>query len=422
MVSVSPLDRYGNAITDFPEGGLRAWSVVAGAFLVLFPSFGFMVSIGTLQNYWQRHQLRDYTVRDVGWIPSVFVYLALGLGIWVGPVFDRHGHKWLTWGGGAAYVVMMFVLAQCEQYWQFMLVVGLWGGATGACLPTTSLGIVGHWFRRRRGFAAAIAMCGSSFGGLAIPLMLRRTLALYGYAWAIRILAFTFAGCILVGNLLLRPRLYPDQTQSLSVKKIMNLKLFGDWRLLLLTLSIFGFELVLFGALGLLPTYARSNGQYTDNTSFYVISIMNGLSCLGRLIPGLISDYVGRYNMMAVMTLVTLLFMLALWLPLGTSSLAGLYAFVALFGFGTGTWMALVSPCVAQICRVEEFGRYFGTLYFIASFATLVCIPIGGEMLEAVGPKVLVGFFCAITAASLATFLGSRWACLGWRWKWLEKV
>jgi hypothetical protein len=68
----------------FPEGGLRAWSVVAGAFFMLLPSFGLMNSVGTFEDYWQGNQLSSYTTRDIGWIPSVFVYLGLALGIQVG--------------------------------------------------------------------------------------------------------------------------------------------------------------------------------------------------------------------------------------------------------------------------------------------------------------------------------------------------
>lgn len=59
------------------HNALAAWIVLAGSFLALFASFGLMVSIGTLQDYWQFHQLSRYTSRDIGWIPSVFVYLAL---------------------------------------------------------------------------------------------------------------------------------------------------------------------------------------------------------------------------------------------------------------------------------------------------------------------------------------------------------
>lgn len=46
----SPLD-------DFPEGGLQAWLVLLGSFLCLYASFGFMVSIGNIQEYLQTNQL-----------------------------------------------------------------------------------------------------------------------------------------------------------------------------------------------------------------------------------------------------------------------------------------------------------------------------------------------------------------------------
>ncbi|KAF5848882.1 hypothetical protein GGP41_010016 [Bipolaris sorokiniana] len=75
--------------SPFPEGGPRAWLVVLSAFLMLFPSFGLQVSIGTLQDHWSQHQLSSMSSRDIGWIPSLFVYLSLALGIWVGPLFDR---------------------------------------------------------------------------------------------------------------------------------------------------------------------------------------------------------------------------------------------------------------------------------------------------------------------------------------------
>lgn len=73
----------------FPEGGLEAWSVVVGAFFMLLPSFGLMNSVGTFEDYWQGNQLSSYTTRDIGWIPSIFVYLGLALGIQVGYTATR---------------------------------------------------------------------------------------------------------------------------------------------------------------------------------------------------------------------------------------------------------------------------------------------------------------------------------------------
>lgn len=403
-----------DAEATFPEGGLRAWLVVTAAWLMLLPSFGFMVAIGTLQDYWSQHQLAHYTARDIGWIPSVFVYLSLGLGIWVGPLFDRYGPRWIALSGSTGYLIMIFLLAECDQFWQMILCCGVLGGMTGAMLTTTSLAVVAHWFKARRGLAQGIAMVGSSAGGLSIPLILRSTFPRYGYAWSLRILGFIFMVCFLVANCLMKARIPP--TAAAKKKAIISLSIFGDLRFSLFTITVFGFEVVLFGGLGILPTYATLSTNFPTDTGFYLIAALNGVSCLGRILPGYLADKIGRFNTLLIMIIFTFIFMLALWLPLGDKSLAALYCFTALFGFGTGSWMALTPACIGQLCRAEEFGRYYGSMYFIASLATLVCVPISGELVQTVGAQAMVAFFCAVLALSLTSFVFSRWACLGRRW------
>jgi len=410
----------GIGVDDFPDGGLQAWLVVTSAFLALFCSFGFMVAIGTVQEYLQLHQLSDYTSRDIGWIPSVFVYLSLAGGIWVGPIFDRYGPRWLALFGSVTYVAMMFLLAECSKYWHFLLCLGFLGGVAGATLTTTSMAVVSHWFKRKRGLAHGIAMTGSSFGGLAIPLILQNTFPRYGYAWSIRILGFVNLGCMIISNILMKPRLPPSP--QAKKQAIISLGLFGDMKFSLFTITVFGFEIVLFGALGILPTYANYGGKFPPDTGFYIIAVMNGVSCAGRIIPGYISDFIGRFNTLMIMVVATLILMLVLWLPFGHSSLTALYVFCALFGFGTGSWMALTPACIGQLCEAEHFGRYYGTMYFVASLATLVCVPISGELVETVGPQIMVGFMCAVLGLSLITFTLSRWACLDWNWSWKAKV
>ncbi|KAK5089765.1 hypothetical protein LTR70_006607 [Exophiala xenobiotica] len=368
---------------QFPEGGLRAWSVVAGAMLLLYPSFGFMVSIGPVQDYLNQNQLSDYSSRDVGWIPSVFVYLALALGIWIGPLFDRYGPRWI------------------------------------ALIGSVGLACVAHWFKERRGLTQGIAMIGSSFGGLTIPLILRATFPRYGYQWSMRILGFTFLACFVMGNILMRARIPPRRHTKI---KVISLSIFGDLRFSLLTVAIFCFEVVLFGALGIVPTYATISTDYPADTGFYLISTMNGVSSIGRLVTGYFSDKFGRFNTLLVSAVVALIVMLAIWLPFGQHNLGALYGFIAIFGFMTGCWMALVPACIGQLCRADEFGKYYGTSYFIASLSTLVCIPISGELLEVVGAQALVAFFCAILAMGTVTFAASRWACLRWKWDWTSKV
>ncbi|KAF2445210.1 MFS general substrate transporter [Karstenula rhodostoma CBS 690.94] len=404
----------------FPDGGLRAWLVVAGATLMLLPSFGFSVAIGTLQDYWHQNQLSEFAARDIGWIPSVFVYLMLGLGLLVGPFFDRYGPRWIALVGSIGYVVMIFLLAECTEFWQMILCLGMLGGVTAAMLTCTALAVVAQWFKTRRALAQGIAMTGSSVGGFAIPLMLKSTFPAYGYAWSLRILGFVFLFCLVISNILLKARFRPSP--AAKKKAIISLHIFGDLRFSLFTISVFGFEVVLFGALGILPTYASIATDFPPDTGFYLIAVLNGASCLGRILPGYLADKLGRFNTLFIMIVFTLVFMLALWLPLGTKSLPALYAFAALFGFGTGSWMALTPACVGQLCRADEFGRYYGSMYFVASLATLVCIPISGELVQTVGPEAMVGFFCCILALSLMSFIFSRWACLGRRWVLRAKI
>ncbi len=404
----------------FPEGGLRAWLVVGAAWLLIFPSFGLIVSIGTLQDYWGQHQLSHLTSRDIGWIPSVLVYLTLGLGIWVGPLFDRYGPRWIALTGSTGFLLMIFLLAECTQFWQMVLCCGVLGGLSGAMLTTTSLAAVAHWFKERRGLAQGIAMMGSTCGGFTIPLLLKTTLPQYGYQWSLRIIGFMFLACFILGNLLIRARIPP--TAAAKSRAIISWSIYLDLRLSLFTLAVFGFEVVLFGALGILPTYATLSNNFPAATGFNLISVLNGVSCVGRILPGYVADKIGRFNTLLIMIVFTLVWMLALWLPLGTSSISALYCFAGLFGFGTGSWMALTPACVGQLCRADEFGRYYGSMYFIASLATLVCIPISGELVQMVGPQPMVAFFCAVLGLSLVSFVFSRWACLGRRWILKAKI
>jgi MFS family permease len=231
---------------------------------------------------------------------------------------------------------------------------------------------------------------------------------------SLRILGIMFLFCFIFANLLMKARI-PPATAAKS-KAIISLSILGDLRLSLFTVSVFGFEVVLVAGLGILPTYATLSTNFPPNTGFYLISVLNGVSCLGRIFPGYLADKIGRFNTLFIMIVFTLICMLAIWLPIGDTSLPALYCFAALFGFGTGSWMALTPACVGQLCRADEFGRYYGTMYLIASLATLICIPISGELIQNVGPQAMVGFLCAILALSLMSFVFSRWACLGRVW------
>lgn len=59
---------------------------------------------------------------------------------------------------------------------------------------------------------------------------------------------------------------------------------------------------------------------------------------------------------------------LAIWFPLGSKT-GALYGFAAIFGGCIGGLISLAPVCIGQLCRVEEFGNWIGTCYFVASIA-----------------------------------------------------
>ncbi|KAE8154689.1 major facilitator superfamily domain-containing protein [Aspergillus avenaceus] len=401
----------------FPDGGWEAWTCLLGSFLMMLPSFGFQAAVGTVQDYISTHQLSDYTVRDVGWITAVLVFLTLFLGVQVGPLFDRYGPRILLTCGSLASFTSYILLAQCTKYWHFMLCLAVLGGISAAVITTVSIAVLSHWFYRRRALASGICMGGSSVGGAIIPLLLRFLFTKHGWKWAIRVIAFTALACYTLGFTLIKRRL-PASTQS---RATVDLRAFKSPRLCFLAVAVFSFEFIIFGCAALLPTYVRYAGLPTD-IQFYSLTVLNAMSFMGRVLPGIAADLLGRFNILLSLVVLTLLIMAAVWLPFGSRSEATLYAVVAVFGFGSGGWLSLAPVCAGQLCKTEEYGRFYGTVYCVAAFGVLLTVPVGGELLQSTTPQALVGFYTAVLVAGLVSVSLSRWAVLDWKWKWKVKI
>ncbi len=97
----------------YPEGGARAWLVVLGAFFALFSSMGLMNSIAMFQAYTLSHQLKGHSEGTVGWIFSIYTFLAFFGGVYFGPVFDKYGPRWLIICGATCVVLAMVAMSFC---------------------------------------------------------------------------------------------------------------------------------------------------------------------------------------------------------------------------------------------------------------------------------------------------------------------
>lgn len=98
----------------------------------------------------------------------------------------------------------------------------------------------------------------------------------------------------------------------------------------------------------------------------------------GRLVPGYLADRMGVFPVMIIVSYLSAIFSLALWIP--ARSNAAIIVFAALYGFASGGFVSLGPAIIAQISKIEELGTRLGTYFAIMSIAALVSNPIGGAL------------------------------------------
>jgi hypothetical protein len=104
---------------EFPEGGLRGWTVVLGSFCGSFSVFGIINSTAILLQYFSAHQLKDYDASQIGWIFGLSLFLTFFCGAPIGPIFDAYGPRVLIFSGSVLLVASMFLLGLCTRKYFF---------------------------------------------------------------------------------------------------------------------------------------------------------------------------------------------------------------------------------------------------------------------------------------------------------------
>jgi MFS family permease len=400
----------------YPEGGLQAWLVVFGGWCGMFASFGIANTLGSLQAYISENQLSTYNPSQIGWIFSLWTFLTFFGGIYIGPLFDVYGPRWLLIPGSICIVLSMFILGICTQYWHFILNFSILGGLGTSLIFTPSVASVGHWFFHGRGNATGIAATGGAFGGIVFPLLLQSLIPKVGFGWATRIMGFMILFLCLISNTLVRSRL---PKSSIRRSPHPDARILAQPAFAWTVFAVFLLEWALFIPLTYITSYALHE-QYSVAFSYQILPILNVGSVFGRWLPGFYSDIIGRYNTTLIFVILTIISVFVIWLPFGAHT-AGLVVFVLLFGFASGSNISLTPVCIGQLCETKDYGRYYATCYSIVSLGCLTGIPIVGAILERCGGNYwgLIVWTGTCYAGSFMAFAVARGLGGGWR-LWLR--
>ncbi|KAM0747067.1 MFS general substrate transporter [Meredithblackwellia eburnea MCA 4105] len=362
-------------IDPYPDGGLRAWATVAGAWCVSFTTWGFTNSFGVFQVRTQIALGRNFA-SDISWIGSFQLSMVLFGAVIAGKAFDAGYVRWLLIGGTIIYAASLVGLSFATTYTQIFLAQGVGAGVACGILFLPAASSVSHHFLKRRATALGIFATGSSIGGVVYPILENKlfTGGKVSFGWIVRAVAFLTIGLLIIACLTITTRLPPRKGGA-----IIDFKHFKDPAF---TFYIVGAFLIIWGLytpMFYLQSYAVKNGV-DQNSAFYALSILNAASLFGRLIPNYLAD---KYGPLTILTPNCILsgILIFLWLPMGKSE-AGVIIFAILFGFTSGAYQSMFPASIASMTpQMNQIGIRIAMAFLMVGFAGLTGTPISGAII-----------------------------------------
>ncbi|KAF0329464.1 MFS monocarboxylate transporter [Colletotrichum asianum] len=343
------------ALTDdsleevYPEGGMAAYLVVFGSFCAIMGGLGLMNSIGIYQSWISTHQLHD-----------------------IGPVFDVHGPTWLMAASVVLYVAVFVSIGFCEEYWHFLVVIGLVAGSATSIIFVVPVATVGQYFQVKRGAATGLAMAGGSLGGVMFPLIFDSLSERIGFAWTTRSIGLMTIVLLMAGCLLVRPRVSFRDTLPLNKSILPDFRILLKHNVLLMTIGVFFIEWGFFIGLEYVASYSLAHG-IGKRLSYLMIVFLNAGSVPGRWLPGLVADRFGRMNTMVATNVLRIIAILGIWLP-ASGNVAAVIVFCVAFGFASGSNISL--------SWVSYFRCKTSISWVANTLRALTGVPIAGAILE----------------------------------------
>lgn len=341
----------------------RANLTILGAFTGLFCTVGFLNSFGVFEAYYAEDQLAGEGETTIAWIGAISIFFIFAVAVVSGPLLDFFGPGLMLYVGAIGTVFAMMMTSLCTKLYQFILAQGICLGVSMALIVCPMLALVGQHIKIKRAAAMGIVIAGSSLGGVVWPVVINELLQSpnVGFPWTMRIVGFIMLPLLLISCVCCRPAATPpaaaaaaaaatadaadtearSSTESKEPKAAPPKTDFSVLKQPVMLLSCAAFFVIYFGMFSpffFTTSYGVKTG-FSEDLSFYTISIVNGASLFGRILPGIVADRYGKFNCCVVATCLAGIVALC-WTT--ATSVAGLVIFSAAYGFTSGVSLFLL--------------------------------------------------------------------------------
>ncbi|KAF3927919.1 hypothetical protein ABW20_dc0106983 [Dactylellina cionopaga] len=377
-----------------PDGGLKAWTQVFGAFFLFFASWGFVNAFGVYQNYYTTEHLKGTPASNISWIGSIQGFLLMFIGVLTGPLYDKGYFRSLLFVGTFLVVLGIMMTSISTSYYQILLAQGVCVGLGTGCLFVPSVAVIAGYFTMKRSFATGLASTGGSIGGIVYSVAFRSMVDNIGFGWSTRILGFLTMGLLAISLTLLKPLQFPAGPRSLLLPRAFK-ELPYTFVSLGLMVTFLGLYIPYFHIQG----YAAEYVGLGKDISYQLLTIMNVASIFGRTIPTLVADIIGPINAMIPAAVGTAIMGFA-WI--GIRTVPSTVVFAVFYGFLSGTVVSLPPTTIASMGgKPSEIGTRLGMSFTFAAVGLLTGNPMAGALIDIPngkfkGAQILCG--CLVTA------------------------
>ena len=320
--------------------------------------------------------------------------VAMGVAaVFAGKLTDKYGPRLVLVIAALAVGLGNMLMSQVESLWQFYLFYGFLVGVGmgGADVPIATT--VSRWFVRRRGMMIGITKVGAGVGIVLFPMLASFLMDNYGwreaylYIGGIILVVILFAGFLFRrdpaqmnqlpdGDTMVPAIKETAQVVQYSARDAMSSRQFwtfvGVW-------AIFGgcVQAVLLH----IVNHATDLGISTSIAAS-IVSVIGGLSILGRLTLAGLSDRIGpRSSYLIALAMLT---SSMLWMQFARQVWM-FYVFAVLYGTAHGACFTLLAPMLSKLFGLNSLGTIMGFVVLFGALGSLIGPVAAGWIFDVTG-------------------------------------
>ena len=339
---------------------------------------------------------------------SSMAFFTMGLlGIFVGRLNDKIGPRNVMAATGFLFGLGHLLMSRLGAVWQLYFFYSFIVGIGLSSVDVIALSTTARWFVNKRGIMTGIVKIGTGAGQFIIPLVASILIIQYGWRTSCNIIgASAIISLVAISRLLRRDpnqidflqayeKETPEDNQGLAVGGFSlseTLRISQFWTICSINLAIvFCFLIIM---LHIVP-HAHDIGVSATRAAT-VLSMIGGVSMIGRFIIGIAIDRIGSKRAM----ILCIIFLIGglLWLQMA-NDLWMLYLFAIIYGIAHGGYFTAMSPIVAEFFGISAHGVLFGIVAFSGTVGGAVGPILAGHIFDVTGGYGPAFLLCTLMSA-----------------------